>query len=82
MRGLELPYPQYKVAMVTGYVMSLVCDWLGSGACPAKRRLSLESAGELMCLIKTFLSSKLTVYGVNSNQLDHISSLLLQVCRK
>ena len=77
-RGLELPYPQRKVAMVTGYVMSQVCDWLESDVCPAKLRLSLESVGELMNLVKTFLGSKLTVYGVTNHQLDHISSLLLQ----
>ena len=78
MRGLELPYPQYKVAMVTGYAMSVVCDWLESDNCPAKRQLSLSSTEELMAIIKTFLGSKLTVYGVSRAQLDHISSLILQ----
>lgn len=64
--------------MVTGYVMSLVCDWMERDDCPAKRRLNLTSTEELVCLVKTFLGSKLAVYGVTSVQLDHLSSLLLQ----
>lgn len=78
MRGLELPYPQYKIAMVTGYVLSRVCDWLESEHCPAKRKLSLGSTDELMSLVKTFLGSKMTVYGMTRSQLDHLSSILLQ----
>lgn len=78
-RGLELPHPQYKVAMVTGYALSLVSEWLESGECLAgKRELSLSSTEELMALVKTFLASKMTVYGLTNAQLDHISSLLLQ----
>lgn len=79
LKGLELPYPQYKVAMVTGYVLSEICNWLESACCPAKRHLSLSSTGELMALAKTHLASKMTVYGLTNTQLDHISSLLLQV---
>ena len=79
LKGLELPYPQYKVAMVTGYVLSEVCDWLESACCPARRHLSLSSTGDLMALVKTHLASKLTVYGLTTTQLEHVSSLLLQV---
>ena len=78
-KGLELPYPQYKVAMVMGYVLSEVCGWLESACCPARRHLSLSSTGELMALVKTHLASKMTVYGLTNTQLDHIASLLLQV---
>ena len=65
--------------MVTGYVVSEVCDWLESGCCLARWPLSLSSTGELMALVKTHLSSKMTVYGITNTQLEHISSLLLQV---
>jgi hypothetical protein len=65
--------------MVMGYVLSEVCDWLESACCPARRQLSLSSTGELMALVKTHLSSKMTVYGITDRQLEHIASLLLQV---
>ena len=65
--------------MVTGYVVSEVCDWLESACCLARWPLSLSSTGELMALVKTHLSSKMTVYGITNTQLEHISSLLLQV---
>lgn len=79
LKGLELPYPQYKVAVVMGYILSEVCDWLKSACCPGRMPLSLSSTVELMALVKTHLASKMTVYGITDTQIGHISSLLLQV---
>ena len=47
--------PTYNIAMVTGYALSLMCDWLESDCCPAKRKLSLSSIEELMSFVNTFL---------------------------
>ncbi len=76
-RGLSIEANRYKVATVTSYFLSLVAQWLRSDTCPCKTPLSLSSI-ELISLTRTYLSSKTFKFGLNQQQVEHLSSLLLQ----
>ena len=77
MSGLSIEANRYKVATVTSYFLSLVAQWLRSDTCSCKTPLSLSSK-ELMSLTRTYLSSKTFKFGLNQQQIEHLSSLLLQ----
>ena len=77
--GLELRAPRAQVAEVTGYVLSLLEEHLNSDLCPAKQTLDLTSVSQLMAVVRTVLRTKSATCGMSVLELDHLSSLLLQV---
>lgn len=79
LNGMEVGLPRHKVAMVTSHALSLVSEYLGSDQCGCRRPLELSSAEQMMCLIRSCLSSKSALCALGNCELDHISSLLLQV---
>ena len=79
LNGMELGLPRHKVAMVTSHALSLVSEYLGSDRCGCRRPLELSSAEQMISLIRSCLSSKSALCALGSCELDHISSLLLQV---
>ncbi len=77
--GMDLGLPRHKVAMVTSYALSLVVEYLSSEGCVCRSDLQLSSAGQMMSLLRTFFSSKTAVSHLSNVELDHVTSLLLQV---
>ena len=78
--GMDLAVPRHKVAMVTGHALSTVADYLRSEECACRSALDLSSAARMMAVAKTTLSSKAAVCFLSRVELNHLASLLLQVC--
>lgn len=76
---MELKIPRCQVTMVTSYALSLVTNYLcKSPTC--KRHLDLSSLSEMTSLLRCLLCSKSAVCQLRNVELDHLASLLLQVC--
>ena len=83
LRGIELSLPQQQVAMVTSHALSVIIDRLSDVLSTAsdvgKRPLELSSRREMTLLIRSLLCSKTAVTHLTDTEIDHLSSLLLQV---
>lgn len=63
--------------MGISHTLSLVVEWLQSDGCPVKQEIDFGSIEQLICLLVSFLGSKLS--WLSQHELHHLSTLLLKV---
>ena len=81
---MELKFPRHQVAMVTSHTLSLITAHLCSNSSGidnflGKQPLDLSSMAEMTSLLRCLLCSKTAVTQLSNVDVDHLTSLLLQV---
>ena len=81
---MELKFPRHQVAMVTSHALSLITAHLCSNSSGTdnflgKQPLDLSSMSEMTSLLRCLLCSKTAVTQLSNVDVDHLTSLLLQV---